>query len=80
MSNNNSTVNSTTITSTGATSNKHVVPTKTPEQSNAEVLKNAFVASAKGEDFGDALLKGMLADLAAQGRPLTYSELRDRFG
>jgi hypothetical protein len=53
---------------------------KIQAQANAEIIRNAAIASSKGEDFGDALLKGMFADLTKRGRPLTYSELRDMYG
>jgi ADP-sugar diphosphatase len=53
---------------------------KSQEQSNMEILVSASTASAKGEDFGDALLKGMFADLTKRGRPLTYSEMREMYG
>jgi hypothetical protein len=53
---------------------------KTQAQSNAEIINNAMVAASKGEDFGDALLKGMMTDLSKRGRPLTYFEIRSLYG
>jgi hypothetical protein len=53
---------------------------KPAAESNAEIIRNAAAASARGEDFGDALLKGMFADMSKRGRPLTYSEMRSLYG
>jgi hypothetical protein len=53
---------------------------KSQEQSNAEIIIAADNAAKKGEDFGDALLKGMFADLTKRGRPLTYSEMHSLYG